>query len=315
MENALKHHGEDPPMASPAEILELIETWRLLDLPRMDDAGIEEALRELLYGLRSVSRSTRRIRGIKRIYRARLKRRRGAQNDANWPWIDSQHLVHPVGGWVPLGRCNLSGESALYCAYDFVTALREIGVEEGDEVVLIGYDLVDADLARVVGPFNPRRYGSDEPIFEGDELVSYHIVRDFIRSEFSKPVGTETRHLYRVSAAICREWFDESLDGWVYPSVESPARECLALRDTSVSRRVSIRGATLARVFAVQGRCFAVEKLKKAIIHEDQTVHWTPCAAQSQWVCGCEQPTHAVPLPVRHSPLFDWLKSRFRRVQ
>lgn len=312
----MKDVSDPEKMVSPRVVLELIEQWRSLDLPRMHESEINEALRELINGLRTVVSSTREGE-IRTIYRARFKRRKNGKNYKDWPWRDIQALIHPVGPDIPLGRCNSDGESVLYCADKFNTALREIRAEEGDEVVLIEYNVIRAALSNVVGDLNPTTVETGEPIFEGDELVSFQIVRDFIRSEFTKPVRAETRHLYRVSAAICREWFDDSLDGWIYPSVESPAHECFVLRGSSVEKRIAIKPnrTSLVRVFAVQDRCFAVQSLKRAVLHEDERVDWEAADGRTKWHCDGSHSFHMAPTPVKVSPVFNWIKSRFRRVR
>lgn len=301
------------PLVRPLQALALIEHWRSLDLPRMTDTSIEAALRTLITGLNSVVVTHRTLPGFRPLIRARLKRRKNSGNDKDWPWRRVQHLLHPTKD-VRLGRCNTEGESALYCADKSVTACRELRVREGDEVVLISYLLRNATLGVLVGPANPSPHDTRIPLFEGEQLISYQLIRDFVRTEFTKPVGIDTNHLYRVSAAICREWFDESVDGWVYPSIESPANECTAIRARCVDRVIRIKDAALVRVFGVQDRCFAVEKLQQAIIHDDDTIDWRPQRDKTQWLCGCATPAHVIPLPPGHAPVFDWLKSRFRRL-
>lgn len=146
-------------------------------------------------------------------------------------------------------------------------SLREIRARPRDRVVLIGYRICDAELSVVV-PSAKLTALDGSRLFSRAGEVSFLILREFIRSEFTKPVATGTELLYRVTEALCRIWLDAPhLHGWTYPSVESPQQTCFALKKTFVdSPCCAVTSAELIDVLGEQDRCFAIRSISEASI-------------------------------------------------
>lgn len=156
---------------------------------------------------------------------------------------------YPAPTIVRQGRCNRAGEPLLYVAPNAITALDEMEVAIGERLVLMRYRCTSQlQIDRVVGYEDPNPKQGDR-ILDGDDLLSYQILREFIQTEFTRYVLPGNEHLYRVSAAICRSWTaSESNDGWLYPSVKSTNRENVALKPTSADNLLVLKHVYLLDV-------------------------------------------------------------------
>jgi RES domain-containing protein len=273
---------DQPSLPPPDRVQEYIKRWRSLDLKDAEDADIDRSLRDLMNGLLVIPKTEKDGPSISTFYRARKK------GDESL-WRDFQDLLYPPHA--PLGRCNAAGDPVLYCSRKDAVALREIRAKIGDEVALVKYMVVtpkpNLKLAVVVGEANPTNIADGVPVFSGRELESYEILRGFIKEEFTKPVCETKDFRYKISASICRTWFDHHVDGWLYPSVQSSNEECIALRASFVdSREVKIVSAELIQVVDVQDGCFHATPLQMCRGLES-ALEWVPVAnPTSRLICN-----------------------------
>lgn len=221
-------------MPPPKRVLECVENWRGLDLRWAKDGEVEDRLRELIDDLGDYVTSNKRRRGIDTFFRVRTV-------DDAFPWVNQQDLLYPPVKIARRNRCNLPNESVLYCCPNPHTAIAE--TQPQGPFVLVKYRASgEWSLSQVVGRFDPNP-AQGSPILQGEALLSAQILRDFIRSEFSKPVRPGTEFLYKISAALCRVWFDSDGDGWRYPSVVAPTEESVALKAKAVDRILEVEEA------------------------------------------------------------------------
>lgn len=227
-------------MPAPSLVLECIERWRSLDLRSATDAEVARQISSLIDDLGEYTTSAITYSGLRKLYRVRPL-------DKSFPWSSPQDFLYAPPHRAKRGRCNLPNDPVLYCSPKKVTALQEMltGISEAtpaNRFAMIDYAVIgEFSLAQLVGPFdpNPKR---GPAILSGQALLSAQILREFVRSEFTKPVGAGTEYLYKISAAICRVWFDpKEYHGWKYPSVAAPDEECVALkRGFADSKQVTI---------------------------------------------------------------------------
>ena len=80
------------------------------------------------------------------------------------------------------------------------------------------------------------------PYMKGEQLISYQLLRDFIRTELIlRPVGNGTEFLHKISASICRTWFkNDDYDGWRYPSVHFAKNKNIAVKPDRAHKKLKI---------------------------------------------------------------------------
>jgi hypothetical protein len=219
----------------PKRIMELIEQWRHLNFKECSHEEINEKLKELIDSFKVISVSGYRTKPY-RLWRIR-------------PCSDLKTEIGEF--WEPpkektrLGRCNIEEEPVLYVSENAVTPFEEIKIKPFDTFYLIEYsakeyfyfaNIVSEDLV----PRNVDATGSP-PLYEGDQLVSYQILRDFIRTEFLKPVGQGTEFLHRIASSICKTWFgDDQYDGWRYPSIHMIKNKNIAIKPEKAHEKLEI---------------------------------------------------------------------------
>jgi hypothetical protein len=219
----------------PKRIMEIIEEWRHLDFKKSSHEEIDKKLKELIDSFEVTSVSGYRT-TPPRLWRIRPCR--DLKTNINEFW-------EPPKGKTPLGRCNIEQEPVLYVSENSVTPFEEIKIKPFDTFYLIEYSAKEeCYFANIVSeslePCNVEDTGSP-PLYEGDQLVSYQILRDFIRTEFLRPVGEGTEFLHRISSSICRTWFgDEQYDGWRYPSVHMIKNKNIAIKPQKAHEKLEI---------------------------------------------------------------------------
>ena len=109
-------------------------------------------------------------------------------------------------------------------------------------------------------------------LYDESSMISYQILREFIRSEFLKPVGKGTEYLHRISGAICRVWFGSGeFDGWLYPSVHTPAKNNIALKPESAHRKLEIEQVHIIKFIKKTDAMTNYETSSKMISFLDNT--------------------------------------------
>ena len=149
-----------------------------------------------------------------------------------------------------MGRCNAEGSPVLYLSDDLKTPFEELSVEPDEQVYVIKYKTTDSlNLKRIVPKQLVITDIDGNPIYDKESMLSYQILREFVRSEFLKPVGKGTEYLHRISASMCRVWFhDEKTDGWLYPSVQSPKQYNVAVKPEPAREKLNIEEIRIARM-------------------------------------------------------------------
>lgn len=217
-----------------------IEQWRSLDLRRMSPDQVVGQMNLLSTLLGEHTTQSRHSTGFE-LWRARVDKEVLHAECEEALWEPPSERTTPR-------RCNVARSPVLYCARHAATALDECGAVPGSVALLIKYWGEDIRVAHVIGDFHPKDI-NDKPIFDREGLLAYQILREFIRSEFTKPVGSETEFLYQISYAICQVWRSgETYDGWAYPSVFRVNAENVALKPSSAHSKLAIREVLRAKV-------------------------------------------------------------------
>ncbi len=258
-----------PELASPEAILHAIEKFRSLDLRYASQPKVHEAV-ELLR--ETIDRLV--IAGTA-LAPHLLWRLRRIKVDEKLATLG--HLWEPPPDLAELSRCNAESTPLLYCSSDILTPFQELDIKAGECVLLIEYESKakpeplesTADFASTLEAMmqdlssretaeriydDPRRLklhrvvGPPEAQFScRDDNLSYRIFREFVREEFTRPVGRGTEFLYRISSAICTELGGHH-EGWIYPSVVSLRKENLAIQPGAAHEKLRVKSARVVLV-------------------------------------------------------------------
>lgn len=233
-------------MPKPEKVLECIEKLRCLDLKEESDDEIDEKLNSILNDeLNGAIVNYKILIGIEWLYR--IRRLKELFGDVSGCWA-------PPAEKAQLGRCNGEGDSVLYTSRDIKTPFEELKIEHNCQVYMIKYKVKEETLC--LGDIVPDYYKDNPelpPIFTKEGANSYNILREYIRSEFTKPVGKGTEYLYKISSSICRTRFKSDHDGWLYPSVHTRAykeneKNNVALKAEHAREKLKIDSIVIGRL-------------------------------------------------------------------
>jgi len=224
----------------PTHVLECIEGWRKLDLRKQTDQEIDKKLSDFLDSLGIYDISMLQIKPSK-LWRIRKFHYLFKNVDECW---------EPQPSKTHMGRCNAQGSPVLYVSKDIETPFEELNVDTNEQVYVIQYEAVEKlNLKRIVPKDFIATDNENKPIYDSESMLSYKILREFVRSEFLKPVGKGTEYLHRISSSMCRVWFhDEESDGWMYPSVHASSKKNIALKPKSARKKLIIKDARIVRL-------------------------------------------------------------------
>ncbi|WP_251197520.1 hypothetical protein [Anaerotardibacter muris] len=147
------------------------------------------------------------------------------------------------------GRLNKAGESLLYVAPMDPTGLfQEVGVSDGDWYALIRYSALDEIKVNVIGgQYDYEAMG----ITDETALLNNEIINDFLKDEFSKPVGKGTEYLYKASEIIAKWYFDlpseDIQDAWAYSSVHDTSKYNVCFRPEIAHKLLKLDGAMICK--------------------------------------------------------------------
>jgi len=221
-------------LPSPKLVLQCIERWRDQDLRKLTDSEIDNQLSKFLDSLETYPVHTLQTTPFK-LWRIRK---------FNYLFKDVEECWEPPSSKTPMGRCNAHRSPVLYTSMDLETPFEELNVEPDEQVYVIKYEVTESlNLKRIVSnDFVATEYNAKS-------MLSYQILREFIKSEFLRPVGKGTEYLHRISSSMCRVWFhSEDSDGWVYPSVHAPSKTNIALKARSAREKLRIKDVRIVRL-------------------------------------------------------------------
>lgn len=229
-------------LPSPSHVMKCIERWRSLDLREKTDSEVDSELTSLLNSFETYMVSSLQTHFFK-LWRIRK---------FNYLFKDTSECWEPPAKASKMGRCNAEGTSVLYVSEDIKTPFQELNIQPHEQVYVIKYKTKHDQF------FNVKQIVSKEfeainedgkPLYDTESMLSYQILREFVRSEFLKPVGKGTEYLHRISASMCRIWFDEEdSDGWIYPSIQTPKERNIALKSKSAKEKLIIEDVRIARL-------------------------------------------------------------------
>lgn len=224
----------------PSHVVTCIEKWRSLDLRKMGDSDIDKELSSFLDSLGEFS-----VSAIKE------------NSFTLWRLRKFDHLIKNVSDcWEPppettkLGRCNAACSPVLYVSKQLKTPFEELFIQPNEQVYAIKYKQIERlNLKIIISQELNVTDQEGNPIYDNDSELSYQILREFVRSEFLKPVGIGTEYLHRISASMCRVWFNaDDSDGWIYPSVQSSGDFNIAIKPESAHKKLKIEDVRIVRM-------------------------------------------------------------------
>ncbi|QBG48853.1 RES domain-containing protein [Verrucomicrobia bacterium S94] len=279
----MSNNNEHLNLPSPAHILRCIEEWRSYDLRKLSDVEIDANLVSFLDSLGEYVLTTKR-KTVPCLWRIR---------SMDYLLKSESELWEPPVDKTPMGRCNAEKNPVLYTSLKLKTPFEELKVKPDEPVYLIKYKQRTPLNLRTVVLSDKNTSISGRKLFDDQSFISHLILRDFIRSEFLKPVGKGTEFLHRISASMTRTWFDDDdIDGWLYPSVHSVndlnialkpnvARSKLEIDSVRIAKMVDKKSVAKSNISASKQPLFNMMKMViksdfKAEIKEDG-LYWFPC--------------------------------------
>ncbi len=241
-------------MPHPSLVLECIEKWRNLDLRKLPNDEIDNQLLDFLNNLVIYTVTTLNTTPF-RLWRIRK---------FNYLFKNIEECCEPPCAITPPGRCNAKGSPVLYTSEDLETPFEELSVKPEEQVYVIKYDVVEElNVKRIVPKAFIEKDNKNKPLYDPESMISYQILREFVRSEFLRPVGKGTEYLHKISASMCRVWFNnEKSDGWVYPSVQTPTKNNFALKPESARKKLKIIDVRIVRLIPKENVKNHIDKFK-----------------------------------------------------
>ena len=224
----------------PAHVLACIESWRNLDLRKKEDSEIDKELSSFLDSL-----ETFHVSSVKQSWSKLWRLRK-----FNYRIKDVSECWEPPAANCPMGRCNAKGSPVLYVSEKLKIPFEELVIQPNEQVCVIMYKSIKRlNLMRIVSKKFKETNINGKPFYDDDSMLSYQILREFVRSEFLKPIGKGTEYLHRISGSMCRVWFDDKdSDGWLYPSMQSPNDLNIAIKPESAHKKLKIEDIRIVQM-------------------------------------------------------------------
>ena len=218
------------------ELLDRIKQWHNVDLRVISSSDITKKLFNIIsaYVVSSSSISDQ------KLYRVRPLKEDQVFHNISEIWCPPTEFITKIS------RVNDIGDPMLYCALDTDTPLHECGVKEGEWFGMIEYSINHAEAVNVSNVIGQEDY----PGLTDRGRINLGIINQFIRTEFTKPVGLGTEYLYRASLKLCRDLFDvPNCDGFLYPSVASFTKGYnLAVKPEAAKKKLKFDCALICRL-------------------------------------------------------------------
>jgi len=222
-----------------SNLLDSIEKWKDVDLRVISDDDLSNRLLSIVpFYMASMSEIT-----TQKIYRVRPlveETRLTTKDEILYPQIEKINKA---------GRINNANEAVLYCSMDQVSPIYECKIKEKEWFALIQYSVKaknKINLSNIIQDKMP------DGLNDNGQLA-FKIMNNFIRTEFTKPVGIGTEYLYKASRKICIDMFDlPDSDGWIYHSVASFVNGYnVALKPVSVDKKLQFDCVLICQLFKI----------------------------------------------------------------
>ena len=229
-------------LPAPEDVLTCIDNWRKLDLKQLSNSSIDAQLASFLQSLGSkLTVTTPTFVTIGGPWRIRK---------FDYLIKNESECWEPPRDSTKMGRCNAENDPVLYISPEITTPFEELSISTNTQFYIIKY--ITSKPLQLFNILLPKQVPLDKfnsPIFDKKSIISYQIMREFIRCEFLKPVGTGTEYLHRISGSMCRVWFNNNdIDGWQYPSVHLPNELNFALKPASAHEKLRVEYIHIAKL-------------------------------------------------------------------
>lgn len=174
-----------------------------------------------------------------------------------------------------VGRLNLKSNSVLYVTHaSFLTALREIGAEIGDNVVLISYKRLQGLKIKCKNMvILNQQFLNQQNFISKLSNIKYKFINDWITKNDK---GNEK--LYYVTNAIKNFYVNErdmnDCDGLIYPSLFSSSNYNLIFFDQKAKSLLYIDNILYGRLIDINERYFLLQQEYKFVCVQNESVFW-----------------------------------------
>lgn len=241
-------NGKDPvlpiKLKNPEDILKVIEKWRQYDFRKKNTEDVFEEVNTFFTSIEKLPVSETPL-----VYPFSLWRIREWKNEL-FTKEDQFFEPKPVYCTAPQ-RCNIEGEPMLYTSVNKSTPIDELNYKPDKNIYLIKYET--RETLHLIRPYCMDLHPTNDKgkeIYDRDSLLSYQIIREFLRTEFTKPVSKGTEYLYKISASFSKLLLDnnKNVDGILYSSIQSPLEENIAILSEARSTKVKIECIVAATI-------------------------------------------------------------------
>lgn len=177
-----------------------------------------------------------------KLYRARLFNSTELIELETWNRGDFWGV--PTGKVSSYGRLNRPKESVFYLSNTPLQTLKEIGFynSEGLPAVISSFQIKKDFGSAFIGGGADNNTVSDNP----NDSVIQNLYTDFFRNQFSKTVGKGTEHLFLLSNAIAKNFYDLPYDiskAWTYAAIENFNSYNVAFKSEVAPEFLEFKGA------------------------------------------------------------------------
>nr|WP_068890395.1 hypothetical protein [Pedobacter panaciterrae] len=206
-----------------------------------------------------------------------------------------KELWCPPAHMTTMGRLNEKGDQILYTSSGGDTAYRELNPPVGSIVSCLECEVIEPILSVDIGllKYNPNREGFLKQwafdnakglkiVYQNNkELMAIDTrLKEFMITQFVRSVPKGSEHLYRLTAAIAKQFFlSKDLEAISYPSIKSQMRDInfafpahVALKKLKPIRidvheiLPSASGSNLTRVLPIKG-CYENLNFEDALVY------------------------------------------------
>lgn len=233
----------------PIVLLGKISKFRKLNISRMSDAEIRQAILDVLCtdGVFSYYTNIKTYPAGTKFFR--VKRFSGTAIPDPRFTFDRDYWETDPKFLKEYGRLNKPHESLLYTSPDLLCSIKEVHISEKDYFAAIQYTSKTSVKVNVIGgEYDYSQLG----ITDSKAILIHEIFNSFLRDEFSRDVGKGTEYLYRVSEMIAKDYFDlpprVAQDAWAYSSIQDKAKYNVCFRPDIAHDILELNGAMICKL-------------------------------------------------------------------
>jgi len=267
-------------MPSPDEILAVIDEWRRLNLASKNKEQVQAEFERVFSKILGVFQGETTTGGFTTFFRIR-------EFDYLIGHVDE--LWAPPSNKTKKGRCNFEQEPVLYVSADGANCFEELNIQLEQQVYFIRYNKkVGSLLLRSVYGTDWDAIGLGKDVFCTDnDVISYKILREFLRSEFMKPTcrncdGRDS--IYNVTASIAGVLRrKQNVDGFIYRSALNLSSDNVALFPDAARNKLELKDVRILKVVSGSADEVVYETLFNGFPDDKGKVRWSSCSGSGSF--------------------------------